>query len=249
MRLLIVPGDNVFDAVVETALRLQSAEIYVGESETLSADEQARLLGEAWERAAEAGAARRPPRHPPSQRRHDAYHLGAHAPALDADDLDLIHRSGSTSASTVGPHVHHRDVVRAALKHMEEQLNGPDRDAALAARPRHGAGPPTSWPPSCAQRDFARLRDMVRNRPASDLADDAHRPRRSRIRSLVFRVLPRKDAAATFEYLSLDAQEALLKAMAQEDVAALLNDMAPDDRTTFLEELPAERHAPAARRC
>jgi magnesium transporter len=33
--------------------------------------------------------------------------------------------------------------------------------------------------------------------------------------------------------------EALLKAMAQEDVAALLNNMAPDDRTQFLEELPA----------
>ena len=27
--------------------------------------------------------------------------------------------------------------------------------------------------------------------------------------------------------------------MAQEDVATLLNDMAPDDRTLFLEELPA----------
>ena len=38
---------------------------------------------------------------------------------------------------------------------------------------------------------------------------------------------------------SHDAKDALLKAMAQEDVAALLNDMAPDDRTMFLEELPA----------
>ncbi len=56
---------------------------------------------------------------------------------------------------------------------------------------------------------------------------------------MVFRLLPRKDAAATFEYLSLDEQETLLKAMAQEDVAALLNEMAPDDRTMFLEELPA----------
>ena len=28
--------------------------------------------------------------------------------------------------------------------------------------------------------------------------------------------------------------------MAQEDVAALLNNMAPDDRTMFLEELPAD---------
>jgi len=55
----------------------------------------------------------------------------------------------------------------------------------------------------------------------------------------VFRLLPRKDASATFEYLSTDAREELLKAMAKEEVAALLNDMAPDDRTMFLEELPA----------
>ena len=56
----------------------------------------------------------------------------------------------------------------------------------------------------------------------------------------MFRVLPRKDAAAVFEYLSQEDKESLLKAMAQEDVATLLNNMAPDDRTLFLEELPAE---------
>jgi magnesium transporter len=56
---------------------------------------------------------------------------------------------------------------------------------------------------------------------------------------VVFRVLPRKDAAEVFEYLSQDAKQTLLKAMAKEDVAALLNNMAPDDRTMFLEELPA----------
>jgi magnesium transporter len=55
----------------------------------------------------------------------------------------------------------------------------------------------------------------------------------------VFRIFPRRVAATVFEYLSLEQQETLLKAMAQEDVAALLNSMAPDDRTMFLEELPA----------
>src|SRR5439155_19376895 len=87
-------------------------------------------------------------------------------------------------------------------------------------------------------RDSTCLRDMVRNRTASDIArvlteltiED---------QVVAFRVLPRRVAAATFEYLSREAQEALLKAMAQEDVAALLNNMAPDDRTMFLEELPA----------
>ncbi len=56
---------------------------------------------------------------------------------------------------------------------------------------------------------------------------------------IVFRILPRKTAATVFAHLNLDAQEKLLKAMAQEDVATLLNDMAPDDRTHLLEELPA----------
>ena len=88
------------------------------------------------------------------------------------------------------------------------------------------------------ERDFTRLRDMTRNRPASDLAailTDLN----VEDQVVVFRLLPRKDAAAVFEYLDPDRQEALLKALAQEDVAALLNNMAPDDRTMFLEELPA----------
>jgi magnesium transporter len=61
----------------------------------------------------------------------------------------------------------------------------------------------------------------------------------TRVQVIVFRILPRKTAATVFEYLNTHAQELLLKAMTQGDVAALLNDMAPDDRTHLLEELPA----------
>jgi magnesium transporter len=238
VRLLIVPGANVFDAVVETAVRLGSTEIHVGESETLSADDQARLLGDAWERAAQSRGldVRLFVHHPRGGTA--VYHLGAHAPALTSEDFDLIHRLWLDAARTIGPHVHHRDVVRAALSLMEQQLSGPDRDAALQ-QVRATARPADELAAVIRQRDFGRLRDMVRNRPASDLAavltdlslED---------QVLVFRILPRKAAAATFEYLSADDQHGLLKAMASEDVAALLNDMAPDDRTMFLEELPAE---------
>ena len=59
VRLLIVPATNIFDAITTTVIRLGSSEVYVGESSTLSADDQARLLGDAWERAA---TARRAPR-------------------------------------------------------------------------------------------------------------------------------------------------------------------------------------------
>jgi magnesium transporter len=238
VHLLIAPGANVFDAVVETALRLESAEIHVGESETLSADDQARLLGEAWERAPHSRGAdvRLVVHHPGGGTA--AYHLGAHAPALKPEDFDIIHRLWLDAANAIGPHVHHRDVVRAALTLMEQQLSGPGREAALQ-QVRETARPADELAAVIRQRDFGRLRDMVRNRPASDLGavltdlslED---------QVLVFRILPRKAAAATFEYLSPEDQHGLLKAMASEDVARLLNDMAPDDRTMFLEELPAE---------
>jgi magnesium transporter len=238
VRLLIVPGVNVFDAVVETALQLKSAEIHVGESETLSADDQARMLGDAWERASHAPDldVRLVVHHPRGGTA--IYHLGAHAPALKPEDFDLIHRMWLDATRTVGPHVHHRDVVRAALNAMEQQLSGPDREAALQ-RVRDAARPADELAAVIRQRDFGRLRDMVRNRPASDLGS-VLTDLSLEDQVLVFRILPRKTAAATFEYLSADDQHGLLKAMASEDVAALLNDMAPDDRTMFLEELPAE---------
>src|SRR6185437_12180945 len=56
---------------------------------------------------------------------------------------------------------------------------------------------------------------------------------------IIFRVLPHDLAADVFEYLDLDAQQKLLRAMAHEQVVGILNEMAPDDRTALLEELPS----------
>jgi magnesium transporter len=136
-----------------------------------------------------------------------------------------------------GPHIHHHDIVRAALNTMAEQLSGPGREDALKAI-RAVARPADELAAVLRERDYQRLRDMVRNRPASDLAEllaDLSLEEQA----VAFRLLPRKEAAETFEYLEQDAREALLKTLSKEDVAAILNNMAPDDRTTFLEELPA----------
>ncbi|HJZ74546.1 MAG TPA: magnesium transporter [Vicinamibacterales bacterium] len=238
VRLLIVPGVNVFDSIAATIAKLGSSEVYVGESETLTGADQVRLLGEAWERI--------PPPKPLGVRlvvRHGSgrtaeYHLGAHAPALTADDLQMIHDLWLQMVKTVGPHVHHHDVVRAALTHMQEDLKHPDRAGDAIDVVRKVARPGDELAAAVRQRDFVRLRDMVRNRPPSDLAA-ALTDLAPEDQVVAFRVLPRRVAAATFEYLSLDAQETLLKAMALDDVAAILNEMAPDDRTMFLEELPA----------
>src|SRR5207342_2227799 len=94
----------------------------------------------------------------------------SHPPALGPGDLDLIHRVWLDAKKAVGPYVHHHDVVRAALTQMEQQLSGPQRDEALAAI-RRVARPADELASAVHARDFSRLRDMVRNRHAGDLAE------------------------------------------------------------------------------
>jgi magnesium transporter len=236
VRLVVVPTHDVFDAVISTVIRIRASDVYVGESTSISADAQARLLGEAWERAEMPDLQVRLVIFHPSGRS-DIFHLGPHAPELGARDLELIHRMWLDVRKNAGPHIHHHDIVRAALNTMAEQLSGPGREDALKAI-RAVARPADELAAVLRERDYQRLRDMVRNRPASDLAEllaDLSLEEQA----VAFRLLPRKEAAETFEYLEQDAREALLKTLSKEDVAAILNNMAPDDRTTFLEELPA----------
>ncbi len=88
-------------------------------------------------------------------------------------------------------------------------------------------------------RDFAALREEIRNWPAGDLAE-LMEPLSAEKEAVVFRLLPRNQAAQIFTYLPSERQQELLKAMAHEEVVNILNAMSDDDRTEFLEELPAE---------
>ena len=88
------------------------------------------------------------------------------------------------------------------------------------------------------RRDFTRLREILCDFPAADLAeifvdlnpDDE---------AVLLRILPHQRAAEIFEYLPLEDQEETLKALGKEEVAKILNEIAPDDRTALLEELPS----------
>jgi magnesium transporter len=91
---------------------------------------------------------------------------------------------------------------------------------------------------SIRSTDFARLRDrLVAFRPV-EVAETMLELKADE-QVVAFRVLPREFASDVFEYLPAPAQETLVKTMGHEDVAALLNHMAPDDRTVLLGELPA----------
>ena len=88
------------------------------------------------------------------------------------------------------------------------------------------------------ERDFGNLREVLgRWEPSAVAAEIRNLPAAEQ--AVVFRVVPRQCAADVFEFLDVAAQEQLLKALGQEQVAAILNDMADDDRTALLEELPA----------
>jgi magnesium transporter len=85
-----------------------------------------------------------------------------------------------------------------------------------------------SWPALrdvCLRTEPSVLADLVPKLDDPDLA-------------IIFRILPRQLTTKLFEYLDLDTQKRLLKGLAQEQVARLLNEMSPDDRTALLEELP-----------
>ena len=88
-------------------------------------------------------------------------------------------------------------------------------------------------------RDFAGLRALTRNWRPGDLAD-AMEPLSAEKEAIVFRLLPRDQAARVFTYLPDERRRQLLQAMAHKEVADLLNAMPPDDRTALLEELPAK---------
>ncbi len=90
-----------------------------------------------------------------------------------------------------------------------------------------------------ATTDVDKIRGLIENWPPPIIASEID-GLTSLEQAVVIRVLPRKTAATTFEFLSRPARERLLKALGQADVAELLNSMAPDDRTVLLDESPAE---------
>jgi hypothetical protein len=96
----------------------------------MTPEEQAHRLGEAWDRTprdAELATRFLVLRKNGSVQR---FSLGAHLPDLSPKDITRIHRLWLEAVREVGPEIHHRDVVTAALSSLEEQLHGAQKDHA-----------------------------------------------------------------------------------------------------------------------
>jgi magnesium transporter len=70
----------------------------------------------------------------------------------------------------------------------------------------------------------------------ADLIDELNKADRI----LVFRTLPRAQAARVFAYLDTEHQNSLIHQLTDEDTRHILANLSPDDRTALLEELPAQ---------
>src|SRR3984893_10518292 len=87
-------------------------------------------------------------------------------------------------------------------------------------------------------RNFTALREVFHEWPPADVAEVIlDMPEDDQV--IIFRVLPHALAADVFEYIGIEEQQKLLRAMAHEQVVGILNEMSPDDRTALLEELPS----------
>jgi amino acid transporter len=123
VELLVVPAIDPFDAMVQTAGRLQVSKLVVGVSARMASEELASRIGLAWERLPE-------PRHAFSLEitnpdRPSVYvNLGPHPPRLWPEDVDRLHRIWLRlcAQSGVGSRLHHRDVVGVALQRLEDDL-------------------------------------------------------------------------------------------------------------------------------
>jgi amino acid transporter len=121
--LVVVPATSVFDAVAQTALQLDSAEIVAGVSNKMTPQEQARQLGRSWESLGSKPRRQVCFRIVNQGSEDNVVYLGAHAPHLTEEDLSLIHKLWLQVSNVPSrKRVHHRDVVRVALNRLERDL-------------------------------------------------------------------------------------------------------------------------------
>src|SRR5712692_2676937 len=132
VHLLVVPSSDIFQAIALTASQLASRDIVAGRSSWMTPEQQAKLLGDAWERL---------PNRPhqrvrlrvigPSDEIQDFY-LGAHPPDLSDEEIQFIHQLWLDVSHEQGlENVRHKEIVTAAVVRLADELHGDRRRQVL----------------------------------------------------------------------------------------------------------------------
>ena len=131
IRLAIVAANDLSEGILRAATSLQSSTIVLGRSSRESTEEQARLIGEAWEKLGDSKPQFNLEIHMPNG---DKLYkvLGPHAPNLTANEINLLHRLWLRFSDSVSPlELHHHDVVHFALEEVQKELEDGAEDGVV----------------------------------------------------------------------------------------------------------------------
>jgi amino acid transporter len=132
VELMVVPGADPYEAVVQTAARLQASRIVMGLSPALTPSEQGARVGDCWERLPEPRPALSLELVLENEKDVVFFNLGPHPPRLWPEDIELAHRLW-LEVSSMGPgsKLHHRDIIGVALRRMRAELQSDRKHEVL----------------------------------------------------------------------------------------------------------------------
>jgi hypothetical protein len=142
--LLLVPAGDVFAALVQAANAMEIDSVVSGVSNTMTAEDQAFHMGQAWEAL------------PGPKRQFNFYvidpggeskvfYIGPHAPKLSPDDVQLVHRLWvNMRRDPVMQDLHHSDIITYALTRLAGQYAREKQEILRDLRSYRVAEVPTS---------------------------------------------------------------------------------------------------------
>lgn len=131
IKLLVVPANDAFQATVQTAIQLQCSTLVAGVSTKMSADQQAKRIGDVWESIQDENKRKlRVLKLIYFDGTERVYELGAHRPKITPEDVELTHRLWLDLTKDC-PNLHHNQVVSIALRRLARDLNEGERNEII----------------------------------------------------------------------------------------------------------------------
>jgi amino acid transporter len=148
IRLAVVASNDLWEGILRAGASLQSSTIVIGRSAKDNTEEQARQIGEAWEKLGDIKPQFNLEIHLPNG---DKIYkvLGPHAPNLTANEVNLLHRLWLRFSDVLAPQeLHHHDVVHFALEEVKKEIEEGQEDAVVKRLRAHLEGNQSKKTPS-----------------------------------------------------------------------------------------------------
>jgi len=145
--LLVIPAAEIFPALAQTASSLEVESVVSGSSSSLTAEEQAFHMGQAWEAL------------PEPKRQFNlcvvapngdikVFYIGPHAPSLSSEDVQLVHRLWlNMRRDPTAADLHHSDIITYALTRLAGQYAREKQEILRDLHNCRGAGSSASMRP------------------------------------------------------------------------------------------------------